>query len=462
MFARSQVGFIDSRVQITIALAALVTPLNSTMLAAALPTIRSHFDVGVGALTLLVSIYLVSVAVMQPVAGQLGDVFGTRRVMIVGLVAIIICSALAAMAWSFPVLVVARALMGVASALAMPTAIAYLRKHFAETDRLGSILGINGAIISATAAIGPVVGGLLMFAGWEYVFIVNIPISLIAILLLFQLKPDGLTGQKRLALSLKSFLALLVLFVSLVTIGNAVSDGNIPLVLLALLVLAIAGLAYWMIFQKTGEGVVNLALFSKRNYLFSSIGQGLTNFILYSLLFAVPLFLIDIRDINHQVVSLLLFTIFMGSLITTPLGGILADNLGWRYPIILGGLILLVGSVLYSIIFEASLIFLLVPFSMIGIGIGLTGAARSASALEAWPATVAGSAAGTYSLSRYIGSILSTAIMAAILGVSPTANSFLIFFSVLAVVAMFNFLASFAIQNRSISSVNSVDNLTTP
>ena len=116
----------------------------------------------------------------------------------------------------------------------------------------------------------------------------------------------------------------------------------------------------------------------------------------------------------------------------------------------------------YSIIFEASLIFLLVPFSMIGIGIGLTGAARSASALEAWPATVAGSAAGTYSLSRYIGSILSTAIMAAILGVSPTANSFLIFFSVLAVVAMFNFLASFAIQNRSISSVNSVDNLTTP
>ena len=197
MFARSQVGFIDSRVQITIALAALVTPLNSTMLAAALPTIRTHFDVGVGALTLLVSIYLVSVAVMQPVAGQLGDVFGTRRVMIVGLVAIIICSALAAMAWSFPVLVVARALMGVASALAMPTAIAYLRKHFAETDRLGSILGINGAIISATAAIGPVVGGLLMFAGWEYVFIVNIPISLIAILLLFQLKPDGLTGQKR-------------------------------------------------------------------------------------------------------------------------------------------------------------------------------------------------------------------------------------------------------------------------
>ena len=150
--------------------------------------------------------------------------------------------------------------MGVASALAMPTAIAYLRKHFAETDRLGSILGINGAIISATAAIGPVVGGLLMFAGWEYVFIVNIPISLIAILLLFQLKPDGLTGQKRLALSLKSFLALLVLFVSLVTIGNAVSDGNIPLVLLALLVLAIAGLAYWMIFQKTGEGVVNLSL----------------------------------------------------------------------------------------------------------------------------------------------------------------------------------------------------------
>lgn len=449
MFTRSHVGFIDTRVQITIALAALVTPLNSTMLAAALPTIRTHFDVSVGALTLLVSIYLVAVAVMQPIAGQLGDVFGTRRVMIVGLVAIIICSVLAASAWSFPVLVVARALMGMASALAMPTAIAYLRKHFAETDRLGSILGINGAIISASAAIGPVVGGLLMFAGWEYVFIVNIPISLIAIFLLFQLKPDELSGQRKLSLSLKSFLALLVLFVSLVTIGNAISEGNGFLALLALLVLVVAGLAYWMIFQKTGEGIVNLALFSKRNYLFSSIGQGLTNFILYSLLFAVPLFLIDIRDINHQVASLLLFTIFISSLITTPLGGILADKLGWRYPIILGGLILLIGSVLFSIIFEAPLILLLVPFSMIGIGIGLTGAARSAAALESWPSAIAGSAAGTYSLSRYIGSILSTAIMAAILGISPTANSFLIFFGVLAAVSIFNFLAGFAIRNRS-------------
>ena len=91
MIRQLPISFVEPRVQITIALVALVTPLNSTMLAAALPTIRTQFDIGVGELTLLVSIYLVAVAVMQPIAGQLGDVFGTRRVMIVGLVSIIVC-----------------------------------------------------------------------------------------------------------------------------------------------------------------------------------------------------------------------------------------------------------------------------------------------------------------------------------------------------------------------------------
>ena len=204
MIRQLPISFVDPRVQITIALVALVTPLNSTMLAAALPTIRTQFDIGVGELTLLISIYLVAVAVMQPIAGQLGDAFGTRRIMIFGLLAIVICSILAASAWSFSALISARALMGVASALAMPNAIAYLRKHFSETDRLGSILGINGAVLSAFAAIGPVIGGVLLLAGWEYIFLVNIPISLIAIFLLFQLKPDFVSGRKALSFDMTS------------------------------------------------------------------------------------------------------------------------------------------------------------------------------------------------------------------------------------------------------------------
>jgi len=440
------ISFVDPRVQITIALVALVTPLNSTMLAAALPTIRTQFDIGVGELTLLISIYLVAVAVMQPIAGQLGDAFGTRRIMIFGLLAIVICSILAASAWSFSALISARALMGVASALAMPNAIAYLRKHFSETDRLGSILGINGAVLSAFAAIGPVIGGVLLLAGWEYIFLVNIPISLIAIFLLFQLKPDFVSGRKALSFDMTSIFFLLLIFISLVVVGIAISNSRGIFAIVALLVFGVSIVGYWAVFKRRGLGVVNLNLFTKTNYLFASIGQGLTNFILYSLLFAIPLFLIDMRDINHQVVSFLLFIIFVGSLVTTPIGGVLADRLGWRYPIVLGSIILLIGSVALTIVLQAPIILFLIPFVLIGTGIGLTGAARSVAALQDWPSTMAGSAAGTYSLSRYIGSIISTAIMAAVLGVSPTGRSFLIFFSILIVAALVNCFVGFPIR----------------
>ena len=78
--------------QASVALASLLTPLNSTVIAVRLPAIREHFEVGVGAMTLLISIYLVAVAVMQPVSGRFGDAFGSVRVMWVGLVLLIIFS----------------------------------------------------------------------------------------------------------------------------------------------------------------------------------------------------------------------------------------------------------------------------------------------------------------------------------------------------------------------------------
>ena len=142
--------------QASVALASLLTPLNSTVIAVGLPAIREHFEVGVGAMTLLISIYLVAVAVMQPVSGRFGDAFGSVRVMWVGLVLLIIFSVASAFAWNFPVLIVTRALQGVASALVMPNAIALLRKR-TPSPRLATAFGTNGAALSAAAALGPVV-----------------------------------------------------------------------------------------------------------------------------------------------------------------------------------------------------------------------------------------------------------------------------------------------------------------
>ena len=183
-------GWRSIEFQATVALAAMLTPLNSTMIAVGLPSIRSHFDVGVGEMTLLISVYLVAVAAMQPVSGRLGDAFGSIRMMMVGLVLLIAISAVSALATNLPMLILMRGLQGAATALVLPNGIAVLRKR-TPSARLGTVLGMNGAALSIAAATGPVIGGALLLAGdWRLLFLVNVPLSVVAIAFLLRLSPD--------------------------------------------------------------------------------------------------------------------------------------------------------------------------------------------------------------------------------------------------------------------------------
>ena len=130
--------------------AGFLAPLNSSMVAVGLPRIRDDFHIGVGPLTLLVSVYLVAVAVSQPLSGKLGDAVGCRRMILFGLAALFVSSLGAALAWNFWVLVGWRALQGVSAAMVMPNGVAYLRRSL-DSNTLGRSLGYNGAAISAGA-----------------------------------------------------------------------------------------------------------------------------------------------------------------------------------------------------------------------------------------------------------------------------------------------------------------------
>ena len=401
------------------------------MLAIALPSIGDEFNVGVGALTLLVSGYLLPVAVIQPISGRLGDAFGTRKVMLFGLLMIIPCSLLAAFAWSFPVLVLGRILMGFACALVIPTPMAYLRKYFRGTNRLGSIVGTQEALLNTTAAVGPLIGGLLLFAGWQFVFFLNLPLSLIALVLLLRLKSDQGNGRQELSLNFVSIGLLVIILGGLIFAGFIGFNENPFIAIAAVLVSVIAAIAYWLYFRRTGDEIANLTLFTRRNYATSAIGMCLSNFIFYTLLFGVPIYLVEVRGIGDQIASLLLVGISIGAFISSPLGGMLSDLYGRRFPVVLGSILMLIGCTVLAIILKAPVIVLLVPFVCIGLGLGQAATARFAAALESWPSDVAGSASGTFIMFRYLGYIVGLAVMASVLGEVPSSSTFQILFVVL-------------------------------
>ena len=441
-------GWRSLEFQATVALAAMLTPLNSTMLAVGLPAIRSHFDVGVGEMTLLISVYLVAVAAMQPVSGRLGDAFGSIRVMIAGLVLLIAISAVSALAFNLPMLILMRGLQGAATSLVLPNGIAVLRRR-TPSERLGTVLGMNGAALSIAAALGPVLGGGLLLAGdWRWLFLVNVPLSVVAIAFLLRIKPDAGQGRETLGIDVPSLGALAAVFGSGVLIGSATRVENPVFLILGGALLPLTTVAYWLRARR-GRSIVEFRFFGAPNFRAAASSQALTNLVMYSFLVSLPLYLVDLRGVSDQVVSLVLFSLMAAMITLSPIGGALTDRVGRRPLLLGGGFVIAVATVALMLLFDdPPLAAIIGPLVAVGVGLGISGPARSSAALEAWPRDVAGSVSGTFSMMRYGGAIVGAAVIAALLGADPDEGAFRLLTIVLAGAAILNIFVSLEIRDR--------------
>lgn len=433
------------------ALAALLAPLNSTLIAVGLPAIRSHFGVGVGPITLLISLYLVAVAVTQPVGGRLGDALGHVRVVRVGLVVVTVFSVAAAFAPSFWFLVLVRAVQGVAAGLVAPNATALLRKRTAP-EHLGSALGWNGAAISAGAAFGPLLGGAALVIGdWQLLLLANVPLALLALGLNLRLQPDSGAGRRALSLDLRSLVLLTLAFGAMVLVGAASRMDNPGYAIAGAIVLPIAVGAYLLRYRRARAGVVDLNLFTRRNFAAASAGTGLTNLVMYSILVSIPVYFADVRGAADHTVSFMLFAMSVFMVGIGPVAGQLSDRIGRRPLIVAGAVVTLAAAVgLAAVLQSPPLLLILIPLSLVGAGLGIASAAQSSTALGAWPPERAGSAAGTYSMMRYVGSVTGTAIIAAVLGHHPGEADFRLLFLILAGFGVANVGVSWLVREPAV------------
>src|SRR3954451_4914693 len=149
-----------------IALATALVPLNSTMIAVALPDIADHFGISKSSASVLVTLYLVAMLVGQPVAGRLCDVVGARRLAVIATAGFGLCSAAAMGAGTFWLLVALRALQAAFAAAVVPSVHAMLREVVPD-DQRGRAFGVQGSVLAAGAGLGPLIGGVVTAAfGW--------------------------------------------------------------------------------------------------------------------------------------------------------------------------------------------------------------------------------------------------------------------------------------------------------
>lgn len=344
-----------------IGLASALVPLNSTMIAVALPDIARHFDIATGHASLLITLYLGAMLLGQPVAGRLADAVGARRLATVATTGFGVCSAGAMVAGSFPVLVALRTLQALFASALMPSVQSMLRALVPVRER-GRAFGVQGSVIGAGAGLGPVVGGLATAAwGWRAIFGVNLPVVLAVLYVLRTHLPPTPAIHAT----------------APVTSGGSARLFN-----------AVFGSAFAV--------------------------QALSTVAQYSLVLAVPIVL-DGRGWSSASIGVVLSFLTLGMVLVGPLGGRLGDVRGRRWPVV-AGVAATLGAVTVAAAdgddVASSLI--VVTLLVFGLGYGVASPSIQTAGIEAAPPGRVGAAAGLLSASRYVGSITSTLVLASV------------------------------------------------
>lgn len=395
-----------------------LNPLNSSMIAVALVVLRDDFGLDVAGVTWVITAFYLASAAGQPVMGRLADRFGPRKMFLLGMALVAVTCALAPFAPNFALLCVARAVMALGTAAAYPSAVVMVgaiaaRANVEAARPLGRIQMAN----TSAAAVGPVVGGLLVgLVGWEALFLVNVPLALAALLIVRKAAPpDGAREQG--------------------SVAELLRDSDIPGILafigaLVLVMMAALNVApdyrWWML----AAGTVTAALFAWRELRFGKpfldlrllgrnrplmlvyLGFAVFSSVYYFVFFGLPQLLQESGGYSPAVVGLLMLPLAAMSVVATPWAVRAMGRFGVRRVLIAGVVLLtLAASLMWLLTGTLVVPAVVVLTALMGVPYGVLGIATNQGMFISSRPQERGVAAGIYQTCRYVGAITATVMI---------------------------------------------------
>ncbi len=389
-----------------------LVPLNSTMIAVAIPAIGRDLAAEPSALIqwLVSSYLLINIIALSP-AGKMGDRWGHARVLALGQGLFAVGSVLGFLASALPLLVAARVLMALGGAMIVPAAMALARVRLPEDQRVRAF-GMFGAVMGLSAAIGPLAGGEIAARfGWTALFLVNIvPLTIAAALSLG--RGSTLAQAPVLRASSRFDLmgsALLGAGLGLIVTGARSDTWWLPMV--ATGVGLLLGFAWWE--RRAADPVVNLALFKRRAFAAGSLIIGLQNFAMYALLFELPVVFSSVFGASSAQSGRALIALTMAMVIGSVVGGSVAGKFGTRRAALVGTAVALSGGLLMALGTLKSVSGAVPALMALGLGLGFTTPAANAALMAVAKPSESGMASGVSSTVRYLGGIAGVATVSA-------------------------------------------------
>ena len=397
-------------------LTASLMPLNSTMVAVAVPDVAREVGHSATVVTqALVATYLVTAIALQSPGGKLGDRLGPWRVLWLGQLTMGAGALLGAVAADLAVLALARVLMGCGGALVVPATVALLRTEL-PPERRGRSFGTFFAGMALAAAVAALLGGVLVDASsWRAVFLVNLPVLVVAAV-------SAARGPRAAApTSVARFDAagsLLLTLALVLGVVGAQGQGAGSLALVAAGVALLLAFGWWE--TRVEDPVVDLSLFRSVPFAAGSSAIALQNLVMYGLLFELPLVLAVLLEASPQTTGRLLTGLMVSMVAMSLVAGRLTDRLGPR-PVALCGAVVCLAAVLLLRSTDLSAAGdVRLPLVLLGAGLGLSSPAAQSASMSAVPQEQSGMAAGVASTMRYLGAIAGIALLGRSLDLSAS------------------------------------------
>ncbi|MEU7022933.1 MFS transporter [Streptomyces sp. NPDC046203] len=403
-------------------LSLLIVVLDNSILNVAVKTIASPAPTGIGAtqseLEWAINSYTLVFAGLLFTSGLLGDRLGRKKVLLFGIAVFGIASALAAQSGTPGELIGFRALMGIGAAFVMPATLAVLMNVF-ERDEQPKAIGIWAGSVGLAIAIGPITGGLLLeHFWWGSIFLVNVPVVIVALVLMAWLVPDSRDprpGRIDLPGVLLSVLGLVLLVYGIIRGGELASLTDVTVLLPALGGLAVL-VAFVLYERRTDHPALDVSYFRKPAFSAAVAAIALVFFALMGVTFFSAFYLQSVRSYSALESGLLILPLAVAQMIFAPRARHVVDRFGAKAVCTVGMLAVAVGLAAFAFFGAGTPVWIMeVVFFVQGAGMAHIMPPVTVTVMQALPREKAGSGSAINNTFRQVGGALGVAVLGSVL-----------------------------------------------
>jgi EmrB/QacA subfamily drug resistance transporter len=400
----------DLMIVIVIALGSFMAGLDATIVNIALPDIAKFFHVSTVAVSWVLNAYLIILVSLLLAASRLGDMKGYRTIFLGGFALFTAGSVLCGLSPALDILILSRMVQAVGGAVIAALGAVMVTTYLSASLR-GQALGIVAMFTMLGAALGPVVGGFLTSAfSWQYIFFVNLPVGIVAILLGMRILPQRDPVAPGAKLDYPGVFMVFVALGTLIVGLTSVQGSNALLGMAALVISAV----FWILFivreRRAAEPLVNMSLFANRAYSLQNLNVMLIQMAMAGVMVIMPFYLEIVKKIPTDNAGAILLALPVGMILTAPPAGKISDVIGTKKPIIAGFFVCTVALFLLSTISPATSVgHIVIYLFLLGAGTGVAFSPLNSAVMGECESKDRGSTSGLVKMMTNLGSSLGVA-----------------------------------------------------